>query len=101
MLNPERNARQRMVILNKRGLDTAASAEFAKLVERQRATITVERQGKRADGGAMSDLVELKVPQGGQVMVYAEGKGASDTLDAIQALVKARFGLELEPDQEA
>ena len=89
-----------MVILNKRGLDTAASAEFAKLVERQRATITVERQGKRADGDAMSDLIELKVPQGGQIMVYAEGKGAWDTLDALHALVKGRFGLELEPEND-
>ncbi|MEQ8480740.1 MAG: HPr family phosphocarrier protein [Hoeflea sp.] len=81
-------------IVNKRGLHARASARFVQTVERYDANVRVTREGSTVGGTSIMGLMMLAASPGCSIQVEAEGKEASEVLDALETLVAERFGEE-------
>jgi len=84
-------ARRSVEITNKRGLHARASAKFAKLAGEFNADISVSRDGQSVDGQSIMDLMMLAAGPGSVLEIEAEGPDAQAALDALVALIDARF----------
>lgn len=79
-------------IINQRGLHARASALFVQTVVGYDADVRVSREGSTVGGTSIMGLMMLAASPGCSIMVEAEGNQADDVLDALEALVAARFG---------
>jgi phosphocarrier protein HPr len=82
-------------IVNQRGLHARASAKFVQLVSAYRADVRVERDGMSVGGTSIMGLMMLAASPGCCIRVTAEGDQAAEVMDALQALIAARFGEEI------
>jgi phosphocarrier protein len=79
-------------IVNVRGLHARASRKLAELALRYDDTaITVRREEDSADARSLMDLMMLGAGLGSEIEVEAEGARAAEALDAIEALIAAKF----------
>ena len=78
-------------IVNVRGLHARASRKLAELALSYECRIMVRREEDEADARSLMDLMMLGAAIGSDIEVEAEGPGAEEALDAIQALVAAKF----------
>jgi phosphocarrier protein HPr len=80
-------------IINKRGLHARASSKFAMLVgEYPDCVVRVSREDQEVDGESIMDLMMLAAGNGSQIDVHVSGPRAQEALEALCALVAARFG---------
>lgn len=79
-------------ISNKRGLHARASAKFVKCVEQFDAEITVSKDGHVVGGTSIMGLMMLAASIGSDIHLSATGNDSELALDALQALVDAKFG---------
>ena len=84
-------------IVNERGLHARASAKFVKLASGFDAEIKVSRDGQSVDARSIMGLMMLAAGIGSSIDISAEGPQAAEALDALVALVAARFDEEREP----
>jgi phosphocarrier protein HPr len=82
-------------IVNQRGLHARASAKFVQLVSAYQADVRVEKDGMSVGGTSIMGLMMLAASPGCCIRVTAEGEQAADVMDALQALIAARFGEEI------
>ena len=82
---------RRLTICNSRGLHARASAKFVRCAERFDAHVAVSRDGQTVGGTSIMGLMMLAAACGSTIDVAAEGPEAEAALDAIEALVAARF----------
>jgi phosphocarrier protein len=78
-------------IVNARGLHARASAKFVKLASTFDAEVTVSREGTTVDARSIMGLMMLAAGPGCQIDIAAEGPEARAAVDALAALVEARF----------
>lgn len=78
-------------IVNERGLHARASAKFVKLAAGFDAEVTVAKDGSRVDARSIMGLMMLAAGIGCCVEISAEGPQAQEAVDALAALVAARF----------
>ena len=78
-------------IVNERGLHARASAKFVKLASGFDAEVTVSRDGQSVDARSIMGLMMLAAGIGSSIDISAEGPQAAEALDALSALVAARF----------
>ena len=78
-------------IINERGLHARASAKFVKLAGGFDAAVTVSRDGQTVDAQSIMGLMMLAAGPGSTIEITAEGIEAEPALDALTALVEARF----------
>jgi phosphocarrier protein len=78
-------------IVNKRGLHARASAKFVKLASTFDAEVTVSKDGSTVDARSIMGLMMLAAGPGASIEIEAEGPEAAQALDALAALVAARF----------
>ena len=78
-------------IVNARGLHARASAKFVKLAGSFDAQVKVSREGQTVDAQSIMGLMMLAAGQGSEVEIAAEGREAEAALDALCALVAAKF----------
>ncbi|MEH6677201.1 HPr family phosphocarrier protein [Phenylobacterium sp.] len=78
-------------ILNKRGLHARASAKFVKLASSFEAEIQVSKDGQTVDARSIMGLMMLAAGPGSTIHIAAEGEQAEEALEALCALVAARF----------
>ena len=78
-------------ILNKRGLHARASAKFVKLASSFEAEVQVSKDGQTVDARSIMGLMMLAAGPGSTIHIAAEGEQANDALEALCALVAARF----------
>lgn len=83
-----------LVICNQKGLHARAAAAFVKCVSGFESTVTVEKDGQEVDGSSILSLMMLAASKGTSVRVSAEGDDAKAVLEAVTALVNAKFGEE-------
>lgn len=83
---------RQLTIINKLGLHARASAKFVGIVKKYKAKVTVEKQGRKAPGDSLMALMTLCVNKGSEILISAEGSDAAEVLDALEALILARFG---------
>ncbi|MBV9511101.1 MAG: HPr family phosphocarrier protein [Caulobacteraceae bacterium] len=78
-------------IINERGLHARASAKFVKLAGGFDAEVSVSRDGHTVDARSIMGLMMLAAGPGSFIEITAEGVEAQPAVDALAALVQARF----------
>jgi phosphocarrier protein HPr len=78
-------------IVNKRGLHARASAKFVKLAATFDAEVRVSREGQTVDARSIMGLMMLAAATGCTIDIEAEGDQAEAAIEALAALVAARF----------
>ena len=84
-------AERTVEILNKRGLHARASAKFVKLASAYEAEIQVSKDGQTVDARSIMGLMMLAAGPGSTIHISAVGDQAAEALEALCALVAARF----------
>lgn len=79
-------------IRNKKGLHARAAAKFVQTVEKFDADVRVTRGGETVGGTSIMGLLMLAASPGTSITVAATGKDAADVIEALSALIAARFG---------
>ena len=86
-------ARQVVVIVNKRGLHARASAKFVGAVAAMEGCqVRVARDGHSAAGGSILGLRMLGAAKGDTVCVAVKGPGAEARLVELIAMIESGFG---------
>ncbi len=80
-----------VLIANRKGLHARASARFVKCAESFDAEVRVTREGHTVGGTSIMGLMMLAASQGQTILIETEGRHAREALDALTALVEARF----------
>ena len=78
-------------VLNKRGLHARASAKFVTLAASQPVDVEVEKDGSKVCGTSIMGLMMLGAAKGDSIVISASGDGADAAVEALTALVEARF----------
>ena len=78
-------------ICNARGLHARASAKFVKMAATYDAEVRVTKDGQTVDARSIMGLMMLAASPGCCIEIEAEGPQAEDAVDALVALVSARF----------
>jgi phosphocarrier protein len=86
--------RQRVTIVNKRGLHARASAKFVGAVSAlpEGASVTVAKDGNEAAGGSILGLMMLGAAKGDEVELIVAGEDSEAVLAQLVALVEDGFG---------
>lgn len=84
-------ARQNVEIINKRGLHARASAKFVKLASTFDAEVKVSKDGQTVDARSIMGLMMLAAGPGCCIDIEADGAEAHPAVEALTALVSARF----------
>lgn len=82
---------RRVMILNKRGLHARAAAKFVKLAAQFQAEISVTKDGTTVSGRSIMGLMMLAASPGTEIDIGAVGSDAQAALDAVAALIAAKF----------
>lgn len=83
--------RRTVEIRNQKGLHARASVRFVDRASRFRADIRVSRDGSSVVGTSIMGLMMLAAPRGSSIEISASGPDAQAALDALCALVEAKF----------
>jgi phosphocarrier protein len=83
-----------MLIVNQRGLHARASAKFVKVASAFQSVVTVTRGDDTVHGTSIMGLMTLGAGVGCTIQVHADGPDAREALEAINAMICARFGEE-------
>ena len=78
-------------IVNKLGLHARAAAKLVKEASRFNAEIKIERDGQSVDAKSIMGVLLLCASRGSFVTVRAMGSDAQQAVEAIGALIAARF----------
>jgi phosphocarrier protein HPr len=89
---PEGAVVRTFVICNKKGLHARASAKFVQTVEKFDAEVCVKRNGDTVGGTSIMGLMMLAAAPGTAITVEATGRQAAEVIEALAALIDARFG---------
>ena len=84
-------ARAMAVIVNKRGLHARASAKFVATAAKFRSEVTVAKGEASVSGRSIMGLMMLAASLGSTIELSAEGPDAADAIDALAALIAAKF----------
>ncbi len=79
------------LIKNQRGLHARAAAKLAKVAGEFEADITVSRSGQTVSGRSIMGLMMLAAAAGSDIDLTASGEDAEAALNAICALIDAKF----------
>ena len=80
-----------VTIVNKRGLHARAAARFVKLAGQFDANITVTHKDTSVSGRSIMGLMMLAASPGSQIRLNATGSQAEAAIEAIAALIAAKF----------
>jgi phosphocarrier protein len=79
-------------IVNKHGLHARPAAEVVKVASRFASEITIVRDDLEVNGKSIMGVMMLAAEFGATITLRAEGTDAEAALEALAALVAARFG---------
>ncbi|KQI70308.1 phosphocarrier protein [Loktanella sp. DSM 29012] len=85
-------ASRHLEITNIKGLHARASAKLVEVVENHDATAVVRKDGMNAGGDSIMGLLMLAATIGTSIEVETSGPEADKLMDAIDALVRDKFG---------
>ena len=83
-----------LTIENRNGLHARPAALFVKTSSKYRSEVWVEKDGERVNGKSIMGLMMLAAGKGSVLRVSAEGEDAQTVLDALEQLIRTRFGEE-------
>lgn len=79
-------------IINALGLHARAAAQLVKAANSYPCDVAVECEGQSVNGKSIMGVLMLAAAQGMRVTITCTGEGAQACVDAIGALIAARFG---------
>jgi phosphocarrier protein len=79
-------------IINKLGLHARAAAKFVTLAAQYQSDIQLVGNGRKVNGKSIMGVMMLAAGQGTSLELAADGKDEDAAMDALEELVKARFG---------
>lgn len=85
---------RKVIILNSNGLHARPATKFMQIANKFNAEILVKTMNKEVDGKNVIDLLTLGARRGTEIVISAKGSQASEALDALEELVKGKFGEE-------
>jgi phosphocarrier protein len=85
---PERTLK----IVNKLGLHARPAAEIVKTASKFKSDVTIIRDELEVNGKSIMGVMMLAAEFGSSILIRAEGPDADAALDALEALVAAKFG---------
>jgi len=83
--------RKRLTILNSRGLHARAAAKLVGVAERFSCHLSVSRDGNSVPAVSIMGLMMLGAGQGSEIELSAEGWDAKEAIEAVAALIEAKF----------
>ncbi len=83
---------RRVTISNQKGLHARAAAKFVKTAGRFDAETDVTRDEVTVSGRSIMGLMMLAANAGSKIEIRAQGRDAAAALEALVALVEAKFG---------
>ncbi len=83
--------RATLEIRNRLGLHARAAVMLVQTASQYDAEVTVEKDGQVVNGRSIMGIMMLAAEQGSSIDVRATGPQAREAVDAIRALVEARF----------
>lgn len=86
------NTCRTLEIVNEKGLHARASAKLVEVVEGFDAMAEVRKDGLMASGDSIMGLLMLAASKGSTVEIETFGPDATTLADALEALVRSRFG---------
>ena len=78
-------------IRNKLGLHARAAAMLVRTANSFDAEVSIAKDGQVVNGRSIMGVMMLAAEQGSEIAVTTTGPQAAESLDAIRALVEARF----------
>jgi len=81
-------------IINKLGLHARAAAQFVQTASSFQSHIEVEKNNRRVNGKSIMGVMMLAAAKGSEIILYAEGNDAEESIDALATLVNNRFNEE-------
>ncbi len=87
-------AERKVTILNTLGLHVRPSAAFAGAASKFHCAVSVIKDGQAANAKSSIDLLTLAAVAGTELILRAEGEDAGEAIEALVALIEARFGEE-------
>ena len=84
--------RTNVTISNRLGLHARASAKLTKLAATFGSDIFLSRNGRRVNGKSIMGVMMLAAGPGTEVEIEAEGSDEKQAIDALVALIDAKFG---------
>ena len=85
---------RRLRIINRLGLHARAASRFVHLANTFRSRILVSKGNTRVDGKSILGLLTLAAAEGTNLALTADGDDEIEALDALDELVRSRFGEE-------
>ncbi|VAX25262.1 hypothetical protein MNBD_NITROSPINAE04-405 [hydrothermal vent metagenome] len=86
--------KKRVTLINKWGLHAKTAFAFAKEAMKYESVITVEKDGKSADGKRMDDLLMLCAEYSDTLVITATGEDGEKALSGLAMVVSSGFGEE-------
>lgn len=81
-----------MQIINKLGLHARAASRFVMLASTFESRIHLKKGSREVNGKSIMGIMMLAAGRGTSLQLAAEGPDADAALDALEALVRERFG---------
>ena len=78
-------------IINKLGLHARASAKLTQVAGRYEADVWLSRNGRRVNAKSIMGVMMLAAAKGSTVVIETDGADEADAMDAVVALIAARF----------
>jgi len=78
-------------IVNRLGLHARAAALLVQTASKFDAEVTIAKDGQTVNGRSIMGVMMLAAEQGSHIEVAASGRQAREAVEAIRALVAARF----------
>ncbi|MCO4101255.1 HPr family phosphocarrier protein [Gemmatimonas sp.] len=85
-------AERSVQIVNKHGLHARPAAEMVKAASKFSSDITISRDDLEVNGKSIMGVMMLAAEYGATIVLKASGPDADEALEALSALVAARFG---------
>ncbi|MBI2343646.1 MAG: HPr family phosphocarrier protein [Deltaproteobacteria bacterium] len=86
--------RQAVTITNTLGLHARAAANFVKMANRFRCTVSVQKGTVSVNGKSIMGVLMLAAAKGTAITIHAEGTDAQEAVHTLCHLVQQRFGEE-------
>jgi phosphocarrier protein len=83
---------RRVTVVNAHGIHARPAAEIVKTAARFTCNILLEKDGLAVNGKSIMGVMMLAAECGSEVIIRAEGDDADAAIDALAALIAAKFG---------
>ena len=85
---------RRVTVVNAHGIHARPAAEIVKTAARFTSNVLLEKDGLEVNGKSIMGVMMLAAECGSEVTIRAEGPDAEAAVDALTALIAAKFGEE-------